>query len=354
MQAVAASQHATLRQRQLLWLIEIVRHVTPQYVDGHLLLPKRFSQVALAQAYGVSTQAWSEGLKTLEREGLIRRHAKGLLVPDIARLEAAMTAETRAVEAPYAAHRAPEEQAVMPAGHSAARALRASELASVQASRWLADLPAPLRQELVERSVVRRLAAGESLMSAGQRPEACWLLLDGAILLDSGTAPGTRCPVAMLSNGSWYGHQDLIYGSPSLFNAFAFVPSTLMGLPANDFHALFDRCLDFRLMLVRLLAKQQISATQQAVSFDWPIETRVGFWLWKMHRAFDLASGTGPRVAARFTLEDIAQWLGTTRQAVSRQLKVLEDQGIVRRGRDFLEVTRPQQLPGAASQEHDT
>ncbi|MGM9490733.1 Crp/Fnr family transcriptional regulator [Ideonella sp. YS5] len=345
MQAVAASQHATLRQRQLLWLIEIVRHVTPQYVDGHLLLPKRFSQVALAQAHGVSTQAWSEGLKTLEQEGLIRRLAKGLLVPDIDKLEAAMTAEVRAVEAPYADHRPPEEQAVIPAGHSAALALRASELASVLAGRWLADLPAPLRQDILERSVVKRMAAGESLMSAAERPVACWLLVDGAILLDSGTDPGTRCPVAMLPPGSWYGHQDLIYGSPSLFNALAFVPSTLIGLPANDFRALFDRCLDLRLMLVRLLAKQQIRATQQAVSFDWPIETRVGVWLWQMHHHFDLTGGPGPGLAARFTLEDIAQWLGTTRQAVSRQFRLLEQQEVIRRTSAQLSLLNPDLLP---------
>jgi CRP/FNR family cyclic AMP-dependent transcriptional regulator len=345
MQGVAASQHATLRQLQLLWLIELVRHVTPEYVDGQPLLPKRFSQVTLAQAHGVSTQAWSEGLKTLEQEGLIRRLAKGLLVPDMAKLEAAMTAEMRAVEAPYASHRAPEEQAVMPAGHNAAHALRASELASALAGRWLADLPAPLRQEFLERSVVRRLAAGESLMSAGERPVACWLLLDGAILLDSSTEPGARCPVALLPPGSWYGHQDLIYGSPSLFNAFAFAPSTLIGLPANDFHALFDRCLDFRLMLVRLLAKQQSGATQQAVSFDWPIETRVGVWLWQMHQHFDLAGGPGPGLAARFTLEDIAQWLGTTRQAVSRQFRLLQEQGVIRRTSAQLSVLKPDLLP---------
>jgi len=354
LQAVAASQHATLSQRQLLWLVECVRHVTPQHVDGQLLLPASFSQDALAQAHGVTRQAWSEGLKLLEHEGLIRRVAKGLLVPDIAGLETAMTAEVRGIEAPYAAQRHPEKPAVMPPGLSAARALRAAELAGVQAGRWFARLPAPLQQDILERGVVRRLAAGESLMRAGDRPAACWLVVEGAILLDSSTGPAARCPVALLPPGSWYGHHDLVYDSSNLFDAVAFVPTTLVGLPAMDFHALFDQYLDFRLMLVRLLADQQSRATQQAVSFDWPIETRIGVWLWKMHRGFDLASATGPRLAARFTLQDIAQWLGTTRQAVSRQLKVLEDQGIVRRGRDFLEVTRPRQLPGAASQELDT
>ena len=64
-----------------------------------------------------------------------------------------------------------------------------------------------------------------------------------------------------------------------------------------------------------------------------------------MHFYFDMHAGRGKSIAASFTLDDVAQWLGTTRQAVSRQFKLLEEQGIIRRERGHFEVLKPQELP---------
>jgi CRP-like cAMP-binding protein len=116
-------------------------------------------------------------------------------------------------------------------------------------------------------------------------------------------------------------------------------------MPAAAFDSLFRQSLDYRLALVRMLALQWSQATRYAFSLDWPIDFRIGGWLQLMHRYFNLESGAGPNIAASFVLEDVAQWLGTTRQAVSRQLKALEAQGVIRRTRRQLEVLQPGRLP---------
>ena len=97
--------------------------------------------------------------------------------------------------------------------------------------------------------------------------------------------------------------------------------------------------------LTRLLALLQSQAAPYASSFFWPIETRVGIWLHLMHFYFDMQAGQGKSIAASFTLDDVAQWLGTTRQAVSRQFRLLEQQGVIRRGRGEFEVLKPEELP---------
>ena len=97
--------------------------------------------------------------------------------------------------------------------------------------------------------------------------------------------------------------------------------------------------------MVRMLALQWSQASRYASCFDWPIDLRIGGWLHLMHRYFNLESGAGPDLAASVVLEEVAKWLGTTRQAVSRQLKALEAEGVIRRTRQRLEVLQPSRLP---------
>jgi CRP-like cAMP-binding protein len=257
-----------------------------------------------------------------------------------------MEAETRAVEAPYTQARTAEWPPVAePLGQPAALALRASERQRIERGRWFSSLSAPLQQDLLERSSVRRLSAGEVVVRANEPPAGAWLVVEGAMRLDNPLASPPCRTIAMLPPGSWHSFHDLAYRSPSVFDVVAHEPSTLLWLQAGACEGLFESCLDFRLAVTRLLALQQSQAARYAASFFWPIEARVGIWLHMMHRYFDLHSGEGQGIAASFTLEDVAQWLGTTRQAVSRQFKLLEEQGVIRRERGHLAVLKPDLLP---------
>ncbi|MGM9491242.1 Crp/Fnr family transcriptional regulator [Ideonella sp. YS5] len=347
LQVLIASQRATLRQRQLFWLIELMQGLAA--VNGASRLSVlHMSQDALARWHGVSRQAWCEGMKALEQEGLVQRTPEGALSADVAALEAAMEAETRAVEAPYVAAGAPPwppAASSEPVGQPAALALRTAERERICRGRWFSSLALPLQHELIESSRVRRLSQGELLLRANEPPAGAWLVIDGAIRLENPLAAPPHRTIALLPPGSWHSFHDLAYRSTSVFDATALEPTTLLWLPVEAFERLFIACLDFRLAITRLLALQQSQAARYAASFFWPIEARVGIWLHMMHFYFDMHSGQGKSIAASFTLDDVAQWLGTTRQAISRQFKLLEQQGVIRRERGQFEVLKPQELP---------
>jgi len=350
LQVAMAGQHASLRQRQLLWLLEQTHKPRPAGAPQPLTM--RLTHDALARSHGVSRQAWCDGMRALENEGLIRRSGGSLIIGDRAALQAAMDAETRAVDAPYMMPKRPPSPLSPPGapaawrtGPSAAQALRTSELARVQRGRWFASLAPSLAQRILDVSVVRRMAAGEQLLQANEGPEGCWLVIDGAIRLDNPHAAPPYRTFALLPPGAWHSHQDLVHDSPSVFDAVALHPTTLLWMPAAAFNSLFQESVDYRLALNRLLALEWSQAARFGFSLSWPVETRIGVWLHMMHRYFNLESGAGPNIAASFVLEDIAHWLGTTRQAVSRQFKALEAQGVIRRSRHRLEVLLPGQLP---------
>lgn len=347
MQVMIASQRATLRQRQLFWLIELMQDF--QSRKGAAAPVLQMSQDALARWHGVSRQAWCEGMKALEQEGLIQRTPEGSLEADVTALEDAMEAETRAVEAPYAAAGAPDwppaSASGEPVGQPAALALRTAERERICRGRWFTSLSGPLQHDLIESSRVRRLSPGETLLRANELPGGAWLVIDGAIRLDNPLASPPHRTIALLPPGSWHSLHDLVYRSPSVFDATALEATTLLWLPVEAFERLFDACLDFRLAITRLLAMQQSQAARYAATFFWPIEARIGVWLHIMHFYFDMHAGQGKSIAASFTLEDVAQWLGTTRQAVSRQFKLLEQRGVIRRGGGQFELLKPEELP---------
>lgn len=347
LQMTMAWQHASLRQRQLLWLLEQTHTPRDEEAGGHHVIEVR--QDTLARAHGVSRQAWCDGMKLLEAEGLLRRAGRKLVIGDPAAVQAAMDAEVRAVEAPYMAPQRPPSRprpaGGPPTGPSAMDALRTCELERVRRGRWYASLPPALQQRILELSQVRRLEAGEPVLQADEWPDACWLVIDGAIRLDNPRAKPPHRTIALLPPGAWHALHDLVHDSPNVFDATTLHPTTLLWMPAAAFDELCRESLDYRLALVRMLALQWSHATQYAFSFDWPIGYRIGGWLHMMHRYFDLGSGTGPGMAASFVLEELAQWLGTTRQAVSRHLKTLESQGVIRRSRHRLEVLQPERLP---------
>jgi CRP/FNR family transcriptional regulator, cyclic AMP receptor protein len=349
MQVVMATQRASVKQRQLFWLLEQARE--PESLNdgrGHQTM-LRLSHEALARWHGVSRQAWCEGMKHLEEEGLVRRVGSSLVVPDRSALERAIQAETVLVEEPYKTLRRPEAfhgvQSVPAPCVSALHTLRASEFNRVCRGRWFRSLPPELRARVLELSGVRRIAAGEVVLRAGDWPQGCWLLVDGVIQLDNPHAQEPHRTIALLPPGAWHSHQDLVYGSANDVDAVALQASTLLWMPADDFHRLFNDSLDYRLAVTRLLALQQSQAGRYAVSFLWPIEVRVGIWLQMMHSYFDMTSGAGRSIAASFSMEAVAQWLGTTRQAVSRQLRMLESDGVIRRSRTEIELLQPQRLP---------
>lgn len=345
-QMAVAWQHASLKQRQLFWLLEQTH--TPRDAPGvhHVL---EFSQDSVARTHGVSRQAWCDGMKLLESEGLVRRAGRKLIISDPAALQAAMDAEARAIEAPYMAPQRPpslpRQADIGPTGPSAVHSLRTSELARVRRGRWYASLDPSLQQRILELSEVRRLPAGEQVLRANEWPDGCWLVIDGAIRMDNPRAAPPFRTIALLPPGAWHSHHDLVHDSPNVFDATTLLPTTLLWMPAAAFDALFRESLDYRLALVRMLAFQWSQATRYASSFDWPIDLRIGGWLQMMHRYLNLESGAGPDIAASFVLEDVAKWLGTTRQAVSRQFKALEAQGVIRRTRQRLEVLQPGRLP---------
>src|SRR4051812_18370794 len=82
----------------------------------------------------------------------------------------------------------------------------------LRAGRWFAALPAPLQTQLLDGATMRRVAAGERVVSRGEEPTGLFAVVDGAVRV-SGEAGTGREPLYMIVEPpSWLGELSVIDG----------------------------------------------------------------------------------------------------------------------------------------------
>ncbi|NOZ04837.1 MAG: cyclic nucleotide-binding domain-containing protein [Chloroflexi bacterium] len=98
---------------------------------------------------------------------------------------------------------------------------------------FLASLPENVIDEIVERLVLRHVAAGEVIYQPGDAGEAMYLIDSGQIkIVDEDTS------IARLTEGKAFGEMALLTGKPRSVTARAIMNSNLWALYKNDFDAL--------------------------------------------------------------------------------------------------------------------
>ncbi len=203
----------------------------------------------------------------------------------------------------------------------------------------LADLPPLLRHEMLGQLTVLRLPAGSVLfreqdactgfpMVLGGRVRISRVLADGRELVLYDVGPGESCVLSttcLLGNARYNAH-----GVCETDIELALLP-----------RAVFDRLVaehpPFRTAVFNLFGERLVRLVELAEA--------VGFQRVEQRLAAALL-GVGREL--RTSHEKLSQRLGTSRETVSRALKVFEGNGWVRLSRGAIEILQPQKLRALA------
>ncbi len=203
----------------------------------------------------------------------------------------------------------------------------------------LADLPAPLREQLARSLVVLRLPAGATLFRETDQCGGFPMVLQGRVRISRGLAdgrelvlydvgPGESC---VLSTGCLLGN--------ARYNARGTCETgvELALLPPELFDRLVAEHPPFRTAVFRLFGERLVRLVELAEA--------VGFQRVEQRLAAALL-GVGREVHTSH--EKLAQRLAASRETVSRALKVFEGSGWIRLRRGTIEILQPQALRAAA------
>jgi len=209
-------------------------------------------------------------------------------------------------------------------------------------------LPGDVQHLLLQAAHRRQLQRGDSLFLKGSAPDALFGVVSGALRV-SVVAPGGReAVIAVLEPGHWFGEVSLFVGRERVYDTCAVEPAEVAVVAAEDFHRLVDTQPAVHMAFTRLVCmrlRQALAWIDDAILQ--PLPVRLAHRLLTLDARPGAAAADGAAVLA-VSQEDLAFMLGVSRQSVNRQLKLWEDEGVLRVGYRVVELMDRARLEGYA------
>jgi CRP/FNR family cyclic AMP-dependent transcriptional regulator len=220
------------------------------------------------------------------------------------------------------------------AGPGHRRYSRAVEAGQGRLATFLGVLEDGDRRRLHERGVVRRFARGAAIAHAGQPGDRVIVLLAGHVKLTRVTDDGRDVLLALRGPGDLIGEQSAIDGEPRSASIVALEPVEALAIPPDEFLTFVTAIPVASLFVMRLLNARLRDADAKRVGFAaQDVVGRLAERLVELSERFGVAAEDGTRIDLALTQEDLAGWVGASREATSRALQQMRSLGWVTTGR---------------------
>ncbi len=214
----------------------------------------------------------------------------------------------------------------------------------LSANPFLGGLGTEAVSALAALGVTTRLDSDQTLFLKGDPGDALYAVRRGGIRIASGTEGGRRLTLNILGAGDVFGEVALIDGRCRTADAIATEPTDLFMLRRRDFLELLVQRPGVALRFAELLCERVRWLTErmeEAVLM--PLPARLA------RRIIALAEDFGAEVAV--SQEELAVFVGASRETVNRQLQVWRRQNLIDLHRGRIEVLDAEGLAESAESE---
>ncbi len=202
------------------------------------------------------------------------------------------------------------------------------------ANPFFAGLGAPAVEAIAALCVTRSLAARETLFSKGDPGDALYAMRRGQIRISTGSEAGRRLTLNVLGPGDVFGEIALLDGRPRTADAVAAEPTELFMVLRRDFLTLLERQPAVGIGLIELLCQRlRWMSDRMEESALMPLPARLA------RRLVALAEDFGAEV--NVSQEELAVFVGATRESVNRQLQTWKRRGFIELGRSRIRLLDP-------------
>jgi CRP/FNR family transcriptional regulator, cyclic AMP receptor protein len=182
--------------------------------------------------------------------------------------------------------------------------------------------------------VPRHLEREEVLFLKGDAGDALYAVRRGQIRIATGNASGRRLTLTLLGSGDVFGEVALLDGQPRTADAVAVEPTDLYMIHRRDFIELLAkqpkvavRIIEFLCERIRWMSAQMEERTLM------PLQTRLA------HRLVALSEDYGAEI--HVSQEELAVFVGATRESVNRQLQTWRREGVIELSRNRIRLIQP-------------
>ena len=209
--------------------------------------------------------------------------------------------------------------------------LTIEERQNIESGAWFSKLSQPLRNAILSRAYVRRLADGAPLASRGTPAEEWCGVARGAVRVSLVSLSGKQVTLTYCEPGVWFGDIALFDGLPRTHDADAHGETTLLCVRKADFKELLLQHSELYDALLRLNCRRLRLMFNHFEDLNTkPLAARLAKQILLLAKSYGIEQGEEIRIGLQLAQEDLAQLLGASRQRVNQELKGFEREGAVR------------------------
>jgi CRP/FNR family transcriptional regulator, cyclic AMP receptor protein len=185
----------------------------------------------------------------------------------------------------------------------------------------------------------RRLPTGTPLFLEGTRSDTVVLVVSGRVKVFSSTEDGTEVILAVRGPGALLGELAAIDDQPRSASVRSMEPVDVLVVGAREFIAFLHDHPRAMWLLMRILTHRLRDADRKRVEFGvYDALSRVAHRLVELAERFGEPTESGIRITLAFTQDELAGWVGASREAVTKALRILRDRGYVQTQRRTVTV----------------
>jgi len=209
--------------------------------------------------------------------------------------------------------------------------LTLDERTNIEAGSWFSKLSLPLREAILSRAIVRRIADGALLSTRGSPADEWCGVARGSVRISSVSLAGKQVTLTYVEPGLWFGDISLFDGLPRTHDANAHGATTLLVVRKPDFKEILARHVELYEALLRLNCRRLRLMFDVVEDLNTrPLAARLAKQILLLARSYGVPQGEEIRIGLQLAQEDLAQLLGASRQRVNQELKGFERDGAVR------------------------
>lgn len=199
----------------------------------------------------------------------------------------------------------------------------------------LHDLPADDLDRLAARAAIRDYAAGDTVFAKGDPGTALMTVIEGRIRISSYSDDGREIVLAVFGPGEMFGEIAVIDGGERTADAVAIEPTALLVLNRRDVFPILRSNPATCIRLLEMMCERMRHTDEQIEDFNFlQLKRRLAKRLLSLCDSFGENAESGVQIGISLPQHLLASMMGTSREAVNKQLRSWEDAGLidVRRG----------------------
>jgi len=215
------------------------------------------------------------------------------------------------------------------------------------ASDLLRTMAATDLDAVLARATSKSVETGHVILHRGNPASGPIVILQGRLHISVVSEDGGEATLHVLGPGQEVGEISLLDGRPASADVQAIEPCQLLLVHRANVLAILRRDAELCLRLMAVLCQRlrQANDTVEDLAL-YNLPDRIGRVLLRLAREFGRTEGSGVAIGIKLSQREIASLVGASREKVNRELRLLEEAGVISKRIGGIVILKPAELGG--------